>query len=257
MTMRPDRRELERQEGLRLLIRGKFKFSCHKGVSCFTDCCADLHLILTPYDIIRMKSRLRLSAAQFVKAYTLPDTSTESVFPILRLKMEDNGRRKCPFVEKEGCAIYEDRPGACRLYPVGRAAFLGGTESDAREQHFIVDESHCKGFDEGKEWTVEEWVRDQGVDLYNRMNRPWMEIVTSQNPRKRQLTEDKIQMFYMVSYNPDRFRDFVFKTRFLQVFRLPTEEIEQIKTDETELMGLGMRWLKFALYGENTLTLYQ
>jgi hypothetical protein len=132
---------------------------------------------------------------------------------------------------------------------------MGKVEEQAAEHHFIVDESHCLGFNEETEWSVEEWVENQGFDVYTEMNRPWMEIVASQNPRKRQLNQEKLQMFYMVSYNLDRFRDFVFQTKFLRVFRLSAGEVERISTSETELMKLGMKWLGFALFGETTLTL--
>ena len=122
-----------------------------------------------------------------------------------------------------------------------------------REFYFLVNESHCLGFREEREWTVAEWVQDQGVRLYNEMNRPWMEIVTGKNPRLGELTEQKLGMFSMVSYNLDRFRDFVFQTKFLKVFDLSPEEIEGLARDDTELMKVGMRWLKFALLGEGRL----
>lgn len=35
-----------------------FQFECHKDVSCFTKCCRGIDIILTPYDIIRLKKSL-------------------------------------------------------------------------------------------------------------------------------------------------------------------------------------------------------
>lgn len=244
-----------REECLRPLLGERFSFSCHKGIQCFTKCCADLQLILTPYDILRIKRRLRLSAGAFIREYTFPDTEGKSIFPMLRLKMRDDEMRRCPFVSDEGCTIYEDRPGACRHYPLGRAASLGSGRSGDQEFYFLVNESHCLGFAQEREWTVKEWLKDQGADIYNEMNRDWMEIVTSQNLRRGELTEDKLQMFYMTSYNLDRFHDFVFQTRFLKVFDISTEDIQRIRADETRLLKFGMRWLKFALFGESTLRL--
>jgi Fe-S-cluster containining protein len=240
------------QKKIRALTGEKLKFSCHRGISCFTACCADLHLMLTPYDILRMKKRLRLSAGEFMEEYTRPDESRESIFPLMCLKMRDDEKRHCPFVSPEGCTIYEDRPGACRLYPLGRAASSDSSGKAEGEFYFFVQESHCLGFLEQREWTVEEWIQDQGVRLYNEMNRPWMEIVTSKNRHIRELTEQKLGMFHLVSYNLERFREFVFKTRFLKVFEISSDEIEKAGADEVELMKLGMRWLRFALYGEDT-----
>jgi Fe-S-cluster containining protein len=243
-----------RKEEIRPLTVGRLRFSCHPGISCFTACCADLRLILTPYDILRMKKRLKLPAGEFLRDFTESHEAGESIFPMVRLKMREEEGRHCPLVSPRGCTIYEDRPGACRLYPLGRAAAAGLSGRGEREFYFLVNESHCQGFKEEREWAVEEWIQDQGVGLYNEMNRPWMEIVTSTNPRLRGLSEQKLGMFYMVSYNLDRFRDFVFQTKFLKVFDVSPEETEKAATDDAELMKLGMRWLKFALMGEDTLT---
>jgi Fe-S-cluster containining protein len=239
------------------LTEGHLKFRCHPEIPCFTACCADLDLILTPYDILRMKRRLQLPSGEFIKQYTEHHDRRESIFPLMRLKMRDDEGRRCPLVSPKGCTIYEDRPGACRLYPLGRAATSGVPGSGEREFYFVVNESHCLGFKEEKEWTSEEWIQDQGVSLYNEMNRSWMEILTSKNSRLREITEQKLEMFYLVSYNLDRFRDFVFQTKFLKAFDVSPGEIEKVDSDEVELMKLGMRWLKFALFGEGPLVLKQ
>ncbi len=244
------------KEGIRPLTGGRFRFSCHKGISCFNKCCADLQLILTPYDILRIKNRLGLSSDAFLNKYMIPVTGEGSVFPMIRLRMREDDLRCCPFVSSDGCTIYDDRPGACRLYPIGRGASSGPPGgSGEQEVYFVVNEAHCLGFEQEREWTVEEWLEDQRADLYNVMNRQWMEIVTSRSPRKGELTEDKLQMFSMTSYNLDRFRDFVLKTKFLKVFDLSEEDVAGIREDETVLLELGMKWLKFALYGEETLRL--
>ena len=39
----------------RLSPESKFRFSCHKGLSCFTQCCGDVNIFLTPYDVLRLK----------------------------------------------------------------------------------------------------------------------------------------------------------------------------------------------------------
>ncbi len=242
-----------RQEGFRPLVGGRLRFSCHKDIPCFNRCCADLRLVLTPYDILRLKRRLGLPSDAFLDRYTVLDLGGRSPFPMLRLKMGEDGERPCPFVTRQGCSVYEDRPGACRLYPLGRGASWGTPGTGGLEFYFIVDESHCMGFGEDREWSLEEWIVDQGVGVYNQMDREWMEIVTSRSPRLRDLTEDKLKMFFMTSYNLDRFRDFVFQSRFLGAFEVPEEEVHRIREDDVQLMRLGMKWLKFALLGDHTL----
>ncbi len=243
-----------RGEGLRPLVGDRFHFACHPKVPCFNACCADLRLIITPYDILRMKRRLGIPAREFVEGYTVSAHGEHSLFPMLRLRMREEGRRACPFVREEGCSIYEDRPGACRLYPLGRAASFAWGRGQPQEAYFMVEEAHCLGFRHEREWSVGGWLKDQGVGLYNEMNRSWMEIVTSQHPRLRHLTEDKLRMFHMASYNLDRFREFVFQTKFLKVFAISPEEAKKVATDDVQLMVLGMNWLRFALLGEPVMT---
>ena len=227
-----------------------FRFACHPDVPCFNECCADLKLVLTPYDILRLKNRLGLNAAEFLETYTEEDSEDQGRFPMLKLKMTSKPRRPCPFVTEAGCSLYEDRPGACRTYPLGRGSASGG-----REMFFLVKEAHCQGFNEDREWTVEAWLSDQGLTAYNRFNDLWMEIITARTslgpPEYR---VKKIQMFSMVSYNLDRFRDFVLKSPFLDRFVVAPETAAALENDDEALLELGFDWLRFALYGEKTLT---
>jgi hypothetical protein len=38
----------------------QFRFACSPGVACFNACCRDLNQSLFPYDILRLKKRLKL-----------------------------------------------------------------------------------------------------------------------------------------------------------------------------------------------------
>ena len=62
-------------EPVRLNADSEFQFKCHKGVKCFNQCCRDINIILTPYDIIRLKARLGLSSEEFLTLYTEPQLS--------------------------------------------------------------------------------------------------------------------------------------------------------------------------------------
>ncbi len=233
-----------------------FKFRCYKGIECFIRCCADLKLILTPYDILRMKNRLGIPSDNFLDKYTDQETESQSRFPMVRLKMNQDEKRSCPFVSPDGCTIYEDRPGACRIYPLGRAATKPDVRTNALEKFFLVMEDHCLGFQEDKEWTIEEWMKNEGVYEYNAMNDPWLGIITSQKsmgPKKDR--PRKIQMFYMASYNLDRFRDFVFKSRFFELFDVKPGLKESLASDDVELMKFAFKWLLFSLFGDKTMQL--
>lgn len=238
----------------RPITGNRFRFRCHKDIPCFTKCCADLKLTLTPYDIIRIKNRLKLSSDVFLDRYTETKLDSHPRFPMVVLKMNRDENRSCPFVTKDGCMIYEDRPGACRIYPLGRATSNVDSRKHIREKFFIVDEEHCLGFQEDRQWTIEEWLANEKVDEYNAMNDAWSEIITS--PKSMGNKEDlqrKIQMFYMASYNSDKLRKFFFESRFFDLFQLEPRLKEKLASDDVELMKFGFDWLKFSLFGETTI----
>ncbi|MFH1563290.1 MAG: YkgJ family cysteine cluster protein [Nitrospirota bacterium] len=236
----------------RLTLESKFKFSCHKGLACYTRCCRDINILLTPYDILRIKNRLNFSSEEFLEKYTLFSMGNNPIFPLIQLKMEDNEDKGCPFVKADGCLIYEDRPWACRMYPLGQAT----NKEEDMEFYFFVREEHCLGFNENKGWTVNEWENNQGVKVYNEMNELFKEITL--NPKlHKPLDIDKLEMAFMTCYNLDKFKRFIFESKFLKVFDIKEELIERIKIDEVELMKFGFCWLKFVLFGENTMKIMQ
>ena len=165
-------------EPFQFLEKEAFTFACHPGVPCFTECCRDLRLVLTPYDILRLKNRLGLASGAFLDDYTELQLGEHNGFPAVFLRMGTDERRTCPFVTPQGCRVYEDRPGACRIYPVGRGASKNESQGPTREIFFVVREPHCQGFQEPTEWTVGDWSKDQGLEHYNYFNDLWMEIIT-------------------------------------------------------------------------------
>ena len=235
---------------MRVGLKSRFKFQCHPGVPCFTKCCRGINIILTPYDIIRLKNRLGLSSEEFLAIYTEPHIMEKTDLPVVTLKLLDDEARSCPFVREEGCLVYEDRPTTCRYYPLGVASLTHKEGADDEGFYFFVDEAHCQGFEEDKTWTVAEWRRDQGVDRHDEINAEWTDLLVRKRsfPQNIKLTEQSKQMFFMVSYNIDKFREFVFNSSFLQRYDVDAATRERIKNDEIELLHFGMRWLKFVFF---------
>ena len=56
----------------KLTLASRLRFECHPKVSCFTACCHNIKIILTPYDILILRKRLNLPAHEFVTEYTEP-----------------------------------------------------------------------------------------------------------------------------------------------------------------------------------------
>ena len=231
------------------------RFACHSGLTCFTKCCANPHLVLTPYDILRLKNRLQVSSEVFLDRYTVAETDGASGLPVVRLKMKHDGMRQCPFVAPDGCKVYADRPGACRLYPLGQAVSRIFEGDRAGAVYFKVKESYCIGWQEEKEWTIQAWLTNQGLDEYNTMNQSFMDVFTGRPLKAFQTLGDRqLKMVFMAAYNLDAFRDFVFKSSFLSRFDIAEDVQAAIRTDDVALMAFACRWLKFALFGERRIS---
>lgn len=241
-------------EPIKRTLRSKFRFNCYKGISCFNKCCSRTNILLTPYDIVRMKNRLGIPSGEFLEKYTHTYTDEKSLYPYAVLRMTDEGR--CPFVTAEGCSIYTDRPANCRYYPVGQGLMRIVSENVPvnEEFYFFVRDPNCLGYQENKEWTIESWRIDQGVDIYDEINSEWKEIQLMRNTSGQpKLDPRKQAMLYMASYDIDSFKRFVFESKFLGLFDIDKECVEKIKADEVELLKFGFKYLKYILMLEETL----
>ena len=232
-------------------IHGTFNFQCGPGVSCYTRCCGDVTIFLTPYDILRMKNKLGISSEDFIAQYTLPMTGSDSGLPIFILKMGEGPDKRCAFVDpQEGCRVYEERPWACRMYP------LDCREGDEGEEEFFVtaDPQKCRGLLAEHALTPAEWEKSQGLDIYKEVEDLFNQVISAQRIWGDHKLDGKVQkMVILACYDTERFRKFVFESNFLKLFDLSPEEIETLKTDDLALLKLGFRWLQFGLLGKSTL----
>lgn len=238
-----------------LSLESKFSFRCYPGIACYKSCCKNIDIMLTPFDIVRLRKRFGISSGEFLMKYTYVFIEEKSGYPFVFLNKNDDEEKTCPFLCDAGCSVYEDRPATCRYYPVGQASLKKFDLKDgiSDEFYFFVKEEHCLGFNEPKEWTIAEWRKDQGVDLYDEVNRGWKELFFRRNLQPEKLDDRKQKAFYMACYDIDAFRRFVFESRFLDIFDVPAERLEKIKKDEIELMQFGFDYVKFLLMMKETL----
>jgi Fe-S-cluster containining protein len=255
MTDKNERIESDIKTGIppeQMSMDSRFKFRCHKGVSCFTACCRGIDIMLTPYDVLTMRKKLDMTSEKFLAIFTTPQILEKADMPVVTMKLLDDERNSCPFVEDEdGCVIYEDRPTTCRYYPIGVGSLsYSGEQGEKDDFFFMVKEDHCKGFEEDKEWTVAEWREDQGVDLRDEVNEGWMDLMVRKKslPASMQLSEESKQMFFTVCYNLDKFKDFVFKSSFLDRYDIPESRVKEIKEDDVKLLQFGFEWLKATFF---------
>jgi len=255
MTKKDDT-EKKFPEGMEPLGNNPFHFRCGPDVACYMSCCRKLDLILYPYDIIRLKNRLAISSEEFMRRYTRLGPSGHPFFPAVMLKMSENEEQTCPFLGPAGCNVYEDRPTACRTYPLERAVDRSPTKGRPHEYYFVTHHSYCLGHRERKEWQVKTWLRDQKLLQYNAVNDLWAEIDTlfSQNPWQGEgAGGPRQQMAFMVCYNIDGFRSFAEENNLFEQFRLTSSQRRILAQDDEALLKFGFEWLKYVLTGTGNL----
>jgi len=219
-------------------------------------CCRKLELILYPYDVIRLKNRLGMSSEDFMRRHTRLAPSSHPFFPAVMLLMSENEEQTCPFLDREGCTVYTDRPTACRTYPLERAVDRNPSHGRPQDYYFMTNHHYCLGHREKKSWTVKTWLKDQKVQHYNAVNDLWAEIDTlfSHNPWQGEgAGGPRQQMAFMVCYNIDGFRRFAQENKLLDQFRIESAQRRIIDEDDEALLKFGFEWLKHILAGTGSL----
>jgi hypothetical protein len=225
----------------------EFAFACHRSVRCFTHCCRELELSLTPYDVLRLKNSLTLHSREFLDRYVILEQDDEDVFPRLYLTMVDDGNAGCVFVTKEGCSVYRDRPGACRAYPLGRAS-MRKADKGREEFYVLLREDHCKGFEEPPRQTPLRYSADQELDIYNRMNDALLPLF--QHDRIRQgmrLSKEQTELLILALYDLDTFRQKLFSGAICS--SPPPAPLQKELLDDEKLLRHSLEWLQGRLFG--------
>ena len=164
------------------------------------------------------------------------------------LKEED---LKCPFVSPSGCTVYEDRPGSCRTYPLGRMAVRKPGQQGCREFYILIQEAHCLGFAQPRQWTVRQWKKNQDLEIYNEMNDLMLDILSLKRSRRKELTREENELFYMACYDLDRFRGLTFEKRLWEGAAMREDRVEALREDDVALMRFATEWIKGVLFGGN------
>ena len=241
--MEPDITPLTRQES--------FCFACHPKVPCFNECCRDLNQFLTPYDILRLKNHLGLPAARFLEQYTSQHIGPESGLPIITLKPADRQELTCPFVTPKGCSVYENRPSSCRTYPLMRGIARSRQTGRMTEQFMVLKEPHCRGFDTAQSITVQQWIEDQGIAIYNEANDKLMQIISLKNRRQPGVLDLKARhMFFTALYDLDNFRCQIADNGLLADCQFEPSLVDKALEDDVALLEVGMKWIERVLFNQ-------
>ena len=224
-----------------------FSFLCHPGIACFTHCCRQLDLILTPYDILRLKNAAGLISSDFLSQYVIREKNESDTFPSLYLTMVDDGKASCIFVSKQGCTFYEDRPGACRAYPMGRAVRLKN-QNTLDEFFVLLEEEHCQGFSQHQQQNPKKYGQDQGLSPYNRFNDAVAAILQHKRIKDGMiLSAEQIEAYLLSLYDLDTFREMILTDR-LPHAPLDAKLKHELEDDE-HLLLFAIAWLSDFLFG--------
>ena len=238
-------------EPIRLEAQDKLKFHCHRDVSCWNACCSKANVTLTPYDVIRLKKQLGTTTSEVLANYSVPFELDSDGMPGIKLRTNNDGM--CLFMTEQGCSVYENRPTACRYYPSGLLSMRAIDKNVDERSFLLIKEDHCKGHDEDQVQTVQDYREAQGVVEYDDYNREWYVIVLkkrSTGPTIGKPSEMSLQLFFMASYDIDRFRRFVTSDSFRKSYRLSEDFYKVIENDDIALMQFGFKLLLQVLYGE-------
>jgi len=230
-------------------------FRCHKGIECFNACCRNIDIILTPYDIIRLKQRLGLTSSEFLAQYTYPfEFNKNSIAGVKMMPVE--GATECQFMTDEGCSVYADRPTACRYYPVGLLSTRRADENFDRASYAMVREDHCKGHFEDREITIKDYRKEQGLEEYDELGRGWRQLILkmkSAGPSIGSLSKTSLQFFFMACYDLDRFREFIKSEGFSATFDIDDATRQSLYEDDLALLKFGERMILQVMFGEETI----
>jgi hypothetical protein len=224
-----------------------FRFSCHPGVSCFGACCSALDLMLTPYDALRLRRATGQASREFVHEYADMSAMPGVGLPLLSMHMQDTDAKRCPFSHNGACSVYQDRPSACRTYPLGRATRPG--PQGVEEQIFVMRERHCKGFEEAPHWSPATWMDDQGLTPYNASNDRYMALASCLQGHGH-LSGQQTGMCGLALYQPDDFQRFLVSSHLLERLEMTDERRGGVLRDEEACLDFAFDWLELSLLGQ-------
>lgn len=238
------------QDMIPVLLTDPMPFACGPDRACFNDCCRDLNQVLTPYDVLRLKTHLDMPSQVFLQTYTIRRAGPESGFPVVTFSFDPSREYACPFVTEAGCSVYPDRPASCRLYPLARAISRSRKTGEIQEYYALIEESHCKGFDDHHTRTVGQWLTGQDVERHNRNNDKLMELIHLKNRiMPGPLSSDQSDLFYLALYDLDEFRHRIFSRDLLGTAAVAPRVMARIGTSDEALLDLGLKWVRYQWFG--------
>jgi Fe-S-cluster containining protein len=201
-----------------------------------------LNQLLTPYDILRLKTCLGLSSSVFLQRFTRQHTGPETGLPVIAFKTSPENGHACPFVSNAGCRVYRDRPSSCRMYPLARAVSRS-RKTGRRTEHFaLLREPHCRGHQQRHR-------ESQGLGPYNTYNDQLLELIHRRNSRPSAVLDSAaLARVHLALYDLDAFRAKAFDGDLFSTLSVDRDIYEKAREKDTALLQVGIDWLNNTLF---------
>lgn len=219
MGMREPEKEIEFLSGR----NESFRFECR---ACGR-CCGEYTVLLTPYDIIRLRKATGRSTGELIRGGTvrvarmpfkrafgfgpvadmfeifgIPQSDTVPI-ALLGFRNDASGKAVCEFLSpprdgKRLCGVYEHRPGMCRLHPLG-CATVGG------RRRWFYRRPLCDT-DDAPRQTVEGWLRASRMRPFLAANARylrWMQKLLEDSENLPMISERRWKALEKILFNFD------------------------------------------------------
>lgn len=170
-----------------------------KGCS---SCCQGMgeSIVLDPYDIYLLESEFACGFDELSKDKIELNMADGVILPNLKMAGET---MSCQFLNEEGrCSIHQNRPGICRLFPLGRI-YENGTFS------YFLQIHECKKEERGQV-RVSEWLGVPNMKKYEKFIATWHYFLIDWNQFLESMTDEQekkqglmylLMLFYQKPYD--------------------------------------------------------
>ena len=102
-----------------MALDDRFTFRCGPELACFGNCCRDVNIVLTPYDVLRMKRALGMDSSEFLEKHTISPRFDGTEIPDRDSQNGGGDASSARSSRNRAAGSIADRPWACRMYPLG------------------------------------------------------------------------------------------------------------------------------------------
>ncbi len=192
----------EISDGKRYGIKDMVKADCQDCTGC-SDCCKDMgnSIVLDPLDVYRLKTHLDMDFHTLLQQHIELNIVDHIILPNLKMTPDT---KQCSFLDETGrCSIHSERPGICRIFPLGRVY-------ENREFTYFLQVNECTKKSRSK-IKLSKWIacnpklikeNQSFITQWHYFLKDVEQLLVKQGNEEvlRKITMQILQEFYLVSY---------------------------------------------------------